>query len=111
MAALHERHSGVTGTTDVLTFDLRDDPSNAASPLDVDVIVCVDEASRQAVSRAIPLEHELTLYVIHGILHVLGHDDHDDDAYQAMHAREDRILSAAGLGAIFSAPESQESVS
>lgn len=109
MAALHERHSGITGTTDVLTFDLREDPSDAASPLDVDLVLCVDEAGRQAASRSIPIEHELTLYAIHGILHVLGHDDHDDDASRTMHAREDQILSAAGLGAVFSAPETRES--
>src|SRR5262249_43410694 len=48
MAGLHERHSGVVGTTDVLTFDLR---PMGLGPLDVDLVVCVDEAERQAGSR------------------------------------------------------------
>lgn len=111
MAALHERHSGIPGTTDVLTFDLREDPADVSSPFDVDLIVCIDEAERQSSSRSIPVEVEMTLYVIHGLLHVLGHDDHDEDGYREMHAREDRILSAAGLGAIFSMPVARESVS
>jgi probable rRNA maturation factor len=109
MAALHERHSGIPGTTDVLTFDLREDPADASLPLDVDLILCVDEAKRQSSSRSIPLEAEMTLYAIHGLLHALGHDDHDEHAYREMHAREDRILSAAGLGAIFSMPDTRES--
>lgn len=109
MATLHERHSGIPGTTDVLTFDLRENPGDPRSPLDVDLILCVDEACRQAAARSIPVEHELTLYAIHGILHTLGHDDHSDDGYREMHAREDRILTVAGLGAVFSAPETQES--
>lgn len=103
MAALHERHSGISGTTDVLTFDLRESSSD---PLDVDIVLCIDEAARESQARSIPLEQELTLYLLHGVLHTLGHDDHDEDAYRAMHEREDRILSAAGLGPVFSTPRS-----
>ncbi len=108
MAALHERHSRIAGTTDVLTFDLRESPTD---PLDVDIVLCIDEAARQANARSIAIEHELTLYLLHGILHTLGHDDHDDEAYHAMHEREDRILSAAGIGPVFSTPRSEEPAS
>lgn len=109
MAAHHERHCGVPGTTDVLTFDLRDQPSNGPCQLDVDLMVCIDEAARQAALRSIPIEHELTLYILHGLLHVLGHDDHDDDEYRAMHAREDQILVESGLGPVFSTHADRES--
>jgi probable rRNA maturation factor len=98
MSAAHQRYSGIPGTTDVLTFDLRDHPT---SPLDTDILICFDEAHRCATERAHPPARELLLYIIHGILHCLGHDDHDPDSYQLMHAREDHILEAIGVGRTF----------
>ncbi len=98
MSELHERHSGIAGPTDVLTFDLREDPS---ADLDVDIAVCLDEARRASAGRPHDECDELTLYALHGVLHCLGFDDHDDDAFRAMHEREDEILRAAGLSARF----------
>ena len=98
MTTLHERHAGESGTTDVLTFDLRED---ADEPLDADIVVCRDEAQRQATSREITFERELLLYILHGVLHCLGHDDHDDEAYRRMHAEEDAVLDAIGVGRTF----------
>ena len=104
MVALHEQHCDIPGTTDVLTFDLRAD---LAAPIDVDIVVCLDEAARQAASRGHDAIHELLLYVLHGVLHCAGYDDHDDDDYAAMHAEEDRILAAIGVGALFTRPEAE----
>ncbi len=105
MAAAHERYSNVPGTTDVLTFDLRTGgtgvPPVSAEPLDVDILVCADEARRQAAPRAVPLEHELLLYIVHGVLHCLGEDDHDEAAAVRMHQREDRVLTAIGVGPVY----------
>jgi len=97
MAAAHEGFAGVPGTTDVLTFDL----SEVGPELDVDILVCIDEAARQGVARGHSTERELLLYTIHGVLHCLGHDDHDPAAAARMHAEEDRILEALGVGATF----------
>ena len=109
MASAHQKYSGVEGTTDVLTFDLRDGASVQGSPLDVDILLCVDEARRQAQLRAHEIEREVLLYIIHGILHCLGHDDHDPVAAARMHAEEDRILEAIGIGPVFArAPVSDE---
>lgn len=99
MAHAHETYSGVAGTTDVLTFDLTD--GEGTSPLDVDILLCLDEASRQARARGHEPRRELLLYSIHGILHCLGHDDHDPEAYELMHAQEDKLLTALGVGATF----------
>lgn len=112
MAELHERTTGVPGTTDVLTFDLRDDPDPDDPVLDVDVVLCTDEARRQASERAHTTVAELTLYLVHALLHCTGHDDHDDQAYARMHEAEDRVLGAIGLGTIFASerpdPESDD---
>lgn len=103
MAAAHQRYSGIAGTTDVLTFDLRE-PATPTVPLDVDVMVCIDEARRQAAIRGHDPRHELLLYALHGVMHCLGHDDHDDAAYERMHAAEDAVLDAIGVGRIFARP-------
>lgn len=98
MAIAHQKFSGVAGTTDVLTFDLREDTTG---PLDTDIMVCLDEAERCGRERGHAALRELLLYVIHGILHCLGHDDHEEAAFARMHAREDEVLEAIGVGRTF----------
>jgi rRNA maturation RNase YbeY len=55
----------------------------------------------QARLRGHSAQAELVLYITHGMLHNLGHDDLDEDKAQAMHAEEDRILKALGYGTIY----------
>jgi probable rRNA maturation factor len=100
MDEYHRRFSGVAGTTDVLTFCGSDGPDEAGG-MAVDLIVCADEAHRRAKEFGHAPEREVLLYAVHGILHCLGHDDHDPAAYERMHAEEDSILEAAGVGATF----------
>lgn len=103
MSTAHEKWLGDPTTTDVLTFDLResaDDPE-----LDTDLLLCVDEARRQAQARSLPLEHELLLYITHGLLHCLGYDDHTQADSTTMHQREDELLAAIGLPAIYAPAE------
>ncbi len=97
MAQAHRRHAGVEGTTDVLTFDL----SEEAGRLDVDLLVCLDEAERRGAELGHAREREMLLYMVHGVLHCLGHDDADEAAARRMHAEEDRVLAAIGVGATF----------
>lgn len=102
MTDLHQRYKAVAGTTDVLTFDLRADPRE---PLDVDLVLCRDQAARQARERGHDVRLELLLYAVHGLLHTLGFDDADETEAAAMHAREDDILTAIGLGPVFARRE------
>lgn len=101
MAAAHQRHCGVPGTTDVITFDLTEGGSARGKALDVDLLVCADEAERQARTRGHEVRGEVLLYIVHGMLHCLGHDDHDEADASAMHAREDEVLTAIGVGATY----------
>lgn len=112
MSAAHVEYCEIDGTTDVLTFDMSEfedehaeasGSSSSVPVLDVDILACVDEASRQAGPRGHTVTHELLLYILHGVLHCLGHDDHDEAAHAAMHAAEDRVLTAAGFGALYAA--------
>lgn len=101
VAQVHARYLGIPGTTDVITFDLAEGASAGGEPLDVDVLVCLDEARRQASARGHAVDHELLLYALHGVLHCLGEDDHDPASHDRMHRREDSILQAIGVGATF----------
>ncbi|MFZ2874696.1 MAG: rRNA maturation RNase YbeY [Phycisphaerales bacterium] len=117
MSGLHDRTLGIPETTDVLTFDLGEPsekrPSGpACSPvggemfgIDTDIYVCLDEAARHADRGGYPVERELLLYVLHGVLHCLGYDDHTDEGWAAMHRKEDEILTAIGVGPVFWNPE------
>ena len=101
MAAAHTTFSGIDGTTDVLTFDLNDQDSSENKILDTDLLICIDEASRQAQQQGHSQAHELLLYIIHGTLHCLGYDDHSEEDFKAMHDKEDQLLTAAGIGPLF----------
>jgi len=96
MSAAHERFSRVSGPTDVLTF-----VSEADDGLEIDLLACLDEASRRAASFEHDATHELLLYVVHGVLHAIGHDDHDPEAHARMHAEEDRLLTEIGVGPVY----------
>lgn len=96
MASLHQRHSGVAGATDVLTFDLRDDDPPRWL-IDAEIVVCADVA-RQRVGTRGDATRELALYVAHGVLHLAGYDDHSPRDFARMHAREDELMARLGLG-------------
>ena len=69
MAELNARYLGRNAPTDVLAFSM----GTNERPLG-DVYVCMDQASRQAREYKISLDEELVRLVVHGVLHVLGHD-------------------------------------
>lgn len=124
MADYHQQYSGIAGTTDVLTFDMgtttwrKQDDRNAGkdhgleapatvesrgqNTVEGDIIICIDQARRQAEKRTHEVRLEVLLYAVHGLLHLLGEDDHNDQDYQKMHRREDKLLTDAGLSAVFS---------
>jgi probable rRNA maturation factor len=57
-----------------------------------DVVVCPAVAAEQAATHAGTLDDELALLVVHGVLHVLGHDHAEADETATMRARELELL-------------------
>jgi probable rRNA maturation factor len=57
----------------------------------------VEIARDQAVRRGHDVQAELALYVIHGLLHLCGYDDHSNEEAGRMRARERHYLAALGL--------------
>ncbi len=102
MSIDHEKFSGITGTTDVLTFDLAPKTADFNQKiLDADITICFDQAVRQAKRHGHSVEQELLLYIIHGTLHCLGYNDHTQADYKRMHEKEDELLAQIGFGATF----------
>lgn len=104
MAKLHERYLNINAPTDVLTFDLADANAGDSNGIDGEIVVSIDTARREAAARGLTPTTELLLYVIHGVLHLLGYDDIDDEQSAIMHAREDALLSELGLQRAYEAP-------
>ncbi len=111
MVRMHREYHDDPTTTDVLSFDLRDEvfagsPEAGVLPaVEGEVYVCIDEAARQAADRGHAVGHELLLYAVHGLLHLVGYDDHDPDDQQRMHEREDELLEAIGVGRVYAERE------
>jgi probable rRNA maturation factor len=111
IAELNRRFMNAEGPTDVLAFPIddpveagrwpdagtsgpdREDPEPGDLPLLLgDVVVCPAVAARQAPEHAGTYDDEIALLVVHGVLHVLGHDHADADETAAMQARERDLL-------------------
>lgn len=98
MARLNQKHLGHRGATDVLTFDLRD----GAAEVEGEIVLSLDTARREAVRRGHAVSSEAALYAVHGVLHLLGYDDHQLRRADKMHRMEDEILTSIGLGPVYS---------
>ena len=89
------------GSTDVITFDYAEGvaPLSRLSRRDAgptllhgEVFVCLDEALSQARRFQATWQSELVRYVVHGVLHLLGHDDLERRARRQMKAAEDALV-------------------
>jgi probable rRNA maturation factor len=80
--------------TDVLSFPLSEGSSRKLSG---ELVVGAEVARAQAESRGHAVDAELALYVIHGLLHLCGHDDKTDGAAAAMRERERHYLRELDL--------------
>lgn len=108
MRGLHHRHMGLNTPTDVLTFEL--DHDDRRRVLSGEVIICLNEAARQARPRGHSVDDELLLYALHGMLHLCAFNDKSERGYIAMHRMEDHILEAIGVGPIFAAQAKRPAV-
>lgn len=108
MAELTQAHMGSAGPTDVLAFPIDGiDAAGAggATPPGVvgDVVICPVVAWAGSADHAGSDDDELALLVVHGALHLLGHDHAEDDERSTMQERE-RALLAAHHGALAGDP-------
>jgi len=86
MADLHRTYLGEEGPTDVLSFPLDELGEDGVQVLG-DVVIAPVVA---AANRPDDPKSELRLLLVHGILHLLGHDHEDEDERAAMWAKQER---------------------
>ncbi len=82
IAGLHRRFMKIAGPTDVITFQHGE------------IFVSVETAQSYAREHGTSLDHELRLYIVHGILHLFGFDDKTERAARVMRRTQERIVAA-----------------
>ena len=98
MAALNTEYMGGEGPTDVLSFPLEDPEDLVSATTDRsgvplllgDIMLCPAVAERQAVKHRGDYETEIALLLVHGVLHLLGHD-HAEPAEEAVMKERERF--------------------
>lgn len=105
IAGYNAQFMGREGPTDVLAFPLEsltpgELPQRARNgpPVNLgDVIIAPSYVKRNAAENGSRYEDEVSLMVVHGILHLLGYDHPTDEAAEAMEDRERQILALVGV--------------
>ena len=93
--ALNRGWRNVDKPTDVLSWALPPGPPGSFPDTeDVlgDVVISLDTARRQAAARGWTLEEETALLLVHGLLHLLGHEDETEAGAERMRLIERRVL-------------------
>jgi probable rRNA maturation factor len=93
---INREHRGKDKPTDVLSFPLEPE-AFAHERLLGDIVISIDTARRQAADYDAPLQRELYRLLIHGLLHVLGHDHEEAGERARMEAEERRLADAISM--------------
>ena len=97
---LNRDHRGKDKPTDVLSFPMfegRDAPHAGVERMLGDVVISVETARRQAAEYDATLQRELYRLLIHGLLHVLGHDHEEAGERAEMETQERRLADTIGM--------------
>jgi len=96
MLELNRRWRGKRVTTDVLSFPAEQDHFEKLAGLSLgDVVISVDQAARQAVEHGLKFDEEVSLLILHGLLHLSGYD-HETDRGE-MNRMELRLRRRLGI--------------
>ena len=100
-ATIHSMNAewrGVDAPTDVLSFPQQDPEEDLGAPVHLlgDVVISIPTARRQATERGHDLATEVRVLLVHGLLHLLGHDHHEEQDADGMRERELSLLRTLG---------------
>jgi probable rRNA maturation factor len=100
MTLVNETFLQHAGSTDVITFDhsnsefgIRNSELKPRGQLHGELFVCLDDAILHAKKFGTNWQSEVVRYIIHGVLHLLGHDDFKPGLRRKMKRAENRLLS------------------
>lgn len=92
IADLHERFMGIPGPTDVMSFP--GDGSPDGQRYLGDIAISFETALEQASAAGHSIGREIAYLVLHGLLHLIGYDDVEEDQRRRMLDRQDALLTA-----------------
>ena len=104
--ALNQEWRDKDKPTNVLSFPMLDDAEldallagtyDAPEIMLGDIILAYETCAAEATEKDIPIAHHATHLVIHGMLHLLGHDHIEDEEAELMEALEVKALASMGL--------------
>ena len=100
LRTLNRDYLGIDAPTDVLSFPASEpDPETGARYIG-DILISIQRAESQATVAGHPLESEVQLLVVHGVLHLLGHDHAEATEKARMWKAQAEVLERLGLGNI-----------
>jgi probable rRNA maturation factor len=92
ICALHQQYFNDPSPTDCISFPLDDSDTEGYRVLG-DVFVCPQTAIDYAKAHTIDSYQELTLYIVHGLLHLMGYDDIDEADRSNMRSAEEKHMN------------------
>jgi len=97
LQALNLQYLGIDSPTDVLSFPAEEPDPDTGQPYLGDILISHPRARAQAEAAGHPVEAELCLLTVHGILHLVGHDHAEEDQKAAMWSLQAQILDRLGF--------------
>jgi rRNA maturation RNase YbeY len=87
---LHREYMGIDSPTDVITFP--SDPMEGGSDAGGDIVISVDRAEEQGSEAGLSKDEEIEFLIVHGLLHLCGWDDHDENDRVRMLAYQTELI-------------------
>lgn len=103
---LNREYRGNDSVTDVLSFPQFDTKESLISELVMqdrgvcmigDVVLCIDQAKRQAEEYGTGIKREMLYLFVHSIMHLFGYDHMDEEEKRVMRSREEEVLQTIGI--------------
>ncbi len=88
---INKQHLGHDYYTDIITFPLN------ANPILAELYISIDRVKENAAEFKIPFDDELHRVIIHGVMHLCGYDDHDENDIALMRNKEETYLQLLSL--------------
>ncbi len=92
---LNHSYRGKDRPTNVLSFPFEDPPGVSTRVLG-DIVICADVVEREAAEQGKPLEAHYAHMVVHGVLHLCGHDHQEPAEAERMESLERELMARFG---------------
>lgn len=97
---LNRDYLGIDAPTDVLSFPASESDPETGAPYLGDILISIPRAKAQAKAAGHALDADVQLLVVHGVLHLLGHDHAKPREKSKMWKAQAEILAELGLSGI-----------